>query len=67
LSPPRHAPIPALACYLLYDVALPSHYWFPKWSTLPPFLSLYSWLFLTGTQSAATCSRWFLTRGFFLP
>jgi hypothetical protein len=26
LSPPRHAPIPALACYLLYDVALPSHY-----------------------------------------
>jgi hypothetical protein len=43
---------------------LPSHYWFPMWLTLPLFLSLYSWLFSTGAQSAATCSRWFLTRWF---
>jgi hypothetical protein len=33
------------------------------WFTLPPFLSLFS----TGTQSAATCSRWFHARGFFYP
>jgi hypothetical protein len=34
------------------------------WPTRPHFLSLYSWLLSTGTQSAATCSRWFLARGF---
>jgi hypothetical protein len=37
------------------------------WPTLPPFLSLYSWLFLAGTQSAATCLCWFLARVFFYP
>jgi hypothetical protein len=33
--------------------------------SLPPFL--YSWVFLLVAQSAATCSRWFLAREFFLP
>jgi hypothetical protein len=70
VPPSRHALLPALACYLLthlYDLPLPSHYWFPMWPTFPPFVSLYSWLFSTGTQSAATCTRWFLAREFFYP
>jgi hypothetical protein len=30
---------------------LPSpHYWFPTWPTLPPFMSLYSWLLSTGSS-----------------
>jgi hypothetical protein len=62
----RLAPIPALACYLLahlYDVSPPLSLLISMWPTLPPFLSLYSWLSSTGAQSAAT-SRWLLACGF---
>jgi hypothetical protein len=31
-----------------------THYWFPMWTTLPPFLSLYSWLFCT---RSSVCSH----------
>jgi hypothetical protein len=69
--PPQQDPKPALACYLMAHLStlpLPSpHYWFPMWPSLPPFLSLYSWLFSVVAQSAATCSRWFLARGFLYP
>jgi hypothetical protein len=35
----------------LRTLPLPSpHYWFPMWPTLLPFLSLYSWLFSTGSS-----------------
>jgi hypothetical protein len=70
LPTPRLAPITTLACYLLahfYDV-------FPSLSLMVfhkahcPSPSVFIELFLlTGTQSAATCSSWFLDRGFFYP
>jgi hypothetical protein len=67
-SPPRQDSIPSLACYLLAHL----HRSFPVLSIDFPRgpLSLPSSSYIAGcfrlvAQSAATCSRWFLARGFF--
>jgi hypothetical protein len=65
---PRHDPIPVRACYLLAHLHGP----FPSLSidfscdplTLPS-CSYIAGCFRLVAQSAATCSRWFVARGFF--
>jgi hypothetical protein len=60
---------PAL-CYLLVHLFRPfpsPPYWFPMWPILFPSCSYIAGCFRLVAQSAATCSCWFLVRGFFYP
>jgi hypothetical protein len=70
--PPRHAPIPALACYLLpnlNDVSPPLSLLISHVAHSPslPLCPYIAGCFRLVAQSAATCSRWFLARRFFYP
>jgi hypothetical protein len=69
---PRHTPIPALACYLLAHLYRPSlspllTIDFPCGSLCFPSCLYTAGCFRLASQSAATCSRWFLAHGFFYP
>jgi hypothetical protein len=69
---PDNDPVPALARFLL--LARPSLQNLRLSSLLIPHVVhspslpvITSWVFSTVAQSAATCSRWFISRGFFYP